>query len=174
MSKLTSSTRPCGKLEPPQRCWKKELTTAARRFLLLDATYGQLAPDRFAAPPRPTSRRGEWIVTDSVWETDVPHLTRLNLASKEPAPIYMHERVGQDCEHDAPEWQAEPAVNLVSTVQKYASGTRERFLVTFGASGHTYAMQGKDAEDALKKESPRQLPSQPVRKLAPVPTATSQ
>ena len=120
---------------------EKELTTAARRFLLLDATYGQLAPDRFAAPPRPTSRRGEWIVTDSVWETDVPHLTRLNLASKEPAPIYMHERVGQDCEHDAPEWQdclweeeARQLAVVPGVQKKLATGKNKKG--TFGRGMH--------------------------------------
>ena len=77
------------------------LNIAATRFLELEATYGRLAADRLAAPPRPTARRDEWRVTRPVWETDVPHLTVLTLKVKEPAPIYKHELAGQDCEHDA-------------------------------------------------------------------------
>ena len=154
--------------------WEKDLKTAARRFLELEATYGRLAADQLAAPPRPTARRGEWRVTPPVWETDVSHLTQLKLLTREPAPIYKHELAGEDCEHDAPEWQAGPADARITAFHKYASGTRERFLVEFTATGHTYALQGKEVEDALKKATLDQLPEQRTRRRAPVPTATSQ
>ena len=150
------------------------MNIAAKRFLELEATYGRLAADRLAAPPRPTTTRNEWLVTLPVWETDGSHLTELTLTVKEPAPIYKHELAGQGCEHDAPEWQARPASAKIKAFHKYASGTRERFLVTFDATGHTYAMQGKDVDLALGKATLDQLPEQRTRTRAPVTTAPSQ
>ena len=160
--------------ETTSEMWEKNLNLAARRFLELEATYGRLAADRLAAPPRPTARRDEWTVSPPVWETDVSHLTELTLKVKEPAPIYKHELAGQECEHDALEWQAGPASAKIKAFHKYASGTRERFLVTFDATGHTYAMQGTDIDLALRKATLDQLPEQRTRTRAPVPTAPSQ
>ena len=92
--------------------WEKDLNIAVRRFLELEATCGRLAVDRLAEPPRPTARRGEWSATPPVWDTDVSHLTELTLKIKEPAHIYKHERVGQDCEHDAPDGKPGPPPHL--------------------------------------------------------------
>ena len=44
----------------------------------------------------------------------------------------------------------------------------------FEATGHTYTMKGKEVSDALIKETRRQLPAQPAKRRAPVPTAFSQ
>ena len=64
----------------------------------------------------------------------------MTLKIREPVPIYKHERAGQECERDAPEWQAVPVAARLEGFHKYATGSAERFLVKFEATGHTYAM----------------------------------
>ena len=64
----------------------------------------------------------------------------MTLKIREPVPIYKHERVSQECMHDAPEWQTGPVAARLEGFHKYATGSAERFLVKFEATGHTYAM----------------------------------
>ena len=102
----------------------------------------------------------------------------MTLKIREPVPIYKHERAGQECVHEschgAPEWQTGPVAARLEWFHKYATGSAKRFLVKFEATGHTYALQGREVLDALNKETMRRLPAQPSTRRAPVPTTVSQ
>ena len=43
----------------PSEMWEKALSTAARRSVLIKATYGRLSPNQLAIPPRPQSTKSE-------------------------------------------------------------------------------------------------------------------
>lgn len=78
--------------------------------------------------------------------------------------------MSSESEHDAPEWQLGPAAGRIMGFHNCAAVSKERFLVKFEATDHTYAMWGKAVEGTLKKVNLRQLPVQPSSKRAPVPT----